>query len=149
MVDDARMPVRAKDRNWYSKIDIAATASELIALGVNIIGHFCYPSGLRTSVEAIRDGLTQARVALSLRDRMKSMAVVLIGQSPLPRKGLFQVKNLLKDAMLTGRIATQAPIIAQSLRSMRHSITGLSVILRSGTVKPASSIHTAGTHRKD
>lgn len=53
---------------WCSKLNIANTAAELIAPGVNIIGHFCYPSGLRTSVEAIRDGLSQAGVTLSLRD---------------------------------------------------------------------------------
>jgi glycosyltransferase involved in cell wall biosynthesis len=55
-------------RKWCSKVDIASTAAELIAPGVNIIGHFCYPSGLRTSVEAIRDGLSQTGVTLSLRD---------------------------------------------------------------------------------
>jgi len=55
-------------RKWCSKVNIASTAAELIAPGVNIIGHFCYPSGLRTSVEAIRNGLSQAGVALSLRD---------------------------------------------------------------------------------
>jgi glycosyltransferase involved in cell wall biosynthesis len=55
-------------RKWCSKLNIATTTAELIAPGVNIIGHFCYPSGLRTSVEAIRDGLSQAGIALSLRD---------------------------------------------------------------------------------
>jgi glycosyltransferase involved in cell wall biosynthesis len=55
-------------REWCSKVNFASAAAELIAPGVNIIGHFCYPSGLRTSVEAIRDGLSQAGVALSLRD---------------------------------------------------------------------------------
>jgi GT2 family glycosyltransferase len=55
-------------RRWCCELDLANTATELIVPGVNVIGHFCYPSGLRTSVEAIRDGLNQAGVALSLRD---------------------------------------------------------------------------------
>jgi glycosyltransferase involved in cell wall biosynthesis len=63
---DASLCAHAQE--WCSKLNIGRTAAELIAPGVNIIGHFCYPSGLRTSVEAIRDGLSQAGIALSLRD---------------------------------------------------------------------------------
>jgi len=55
-------------RDWRLQIDVAKTAAELAAPGVNILGHFCYPSGLRTSVEAIRDALGYAGVNVSLRD---------------------------------------------------------------------------------
>jgi glycosyltransferase involved in cell wall biosynthesis len=55
-------------RGWCSQIDVDKTAAELAAPGVNILGHFCYPSGLRTSVEAIRDALGYAGVHVSLRD---------------------------------------------------------------------------------
>ncbi|SRR5258708_3136672 len=55
-------------RDWCSQIDVDETAAELAAPGVNILGHFCYPSGLRTSVEAIRDALGYAGVHVSLRD---------------------------------------------------------------------------------
>jgi len=40
----------------------------LIQPRVNIIGHFCYPSGLRVSVEAMTEGLELAGTAVSLRD---------------------------------------------------------------------------------
>jgi GT2 family glycosyltransferase len=60
--------ISERARRWFSEIDIESTIAELVQPGVNIIGHFCYPSGLRTSVEAVRDALTQAGVALSLRD---------------------------------------------------------------------------------
>ncbi len=55
-------------REWLSAISLTETAKELASPGVNIIGHFCYPSGLRTSVEAIGEGLRQAGVETSLRD---------------------------------------------------------------------------------
>jgi glycosyltransferase involved in cell wall biosynthesis len=55
-------------RDWCSQIDVDKIAAELAAPGVNILGHFCYPSGLRTSVEAIRDALGYAGVNVSLRD---------------------------------------------------------------------------------
>jgi GT2 family glycosyltransferase/glycosyltransferase involved in cell wall biosynthesis len=61
-----KIPERA--RRWLSEIDIESTIAELVRPGVNIIGHFCYPSGLRTSVEAVRDALTYTGVAVSLRD---------------------------------------------------------------------------------
>lgn len=36
--------------------------------GVNLLGHFCYPSGLRTATEFMAEGLRRAGVALSCRD---------------------------------------------------------------------------------
>jgi glycosyltransferase involved in cell wall biosynthesis len=55
-------------RQWLQSISILDTAAELHQPGLNIIGHFCYPSGLRTSVESIDTGLRQCGVATSLRD---------------------------------------------------------------------------------
>jgi GT2 family glycosyltransferase/glycosyltransferase involved in cell wall biosynthesis len=55
-------------RAWCASLDAQQTARELIAPGVNVIGHFCYPSGLRVSVEALVGGLQQVGVATSLRD---------------------------------------------------------------------------------
>jgi hypothetical protein len=53
---------------WRSQIDGRKAVAELTAPGVNVFGHFCYPSGLRTSVEAIRDALGYAGMNVSLRD---------------------------------------------------------------------------------
>jgi|GEM_PF-764836 len=36
--------------------------------GVNLLGHFCYPSGLRTATLALAEGLAQAGLAVSKRD---------------------------------------------------------------------------------
>ena len=55
-------------QKWLQSISIMDTAKELCQPGINIIGHFCYPSGLRTSAEAINTGLGQCGVATSLRD---------------------------------------------------------------------------------
>jgi glycosyltransferase involved in cell wall biosynthesis len=53
---------------WCRGLDAQAVAAEILKPGVNIIGHFCYPSGLRVSVESIAEALMQAGVEASLRD---------------------------------------------------------------------------------
>lgn len=41
---------------------------ELVRLGLNLIGHFCYPSGLRVSAESIVEAARLAGVSVALRD---------------------------------------------------------------------------------
>ena len=53
---------------WCRHLNKQAVVRELVAPGVNVLGHFCYPSGLRVSVEALVDSLKRAGVATSLRD---------------------------------------------------------------------------------
>lgn len=55
-------------RQWCRGLDAQAIVPELIKPGVNVIGHFCYPSGLRVSVESIVQALSQVDVGASLRD---------------------------------------------------------------------------------
>lgn len=64
--EEARLapPLRA----WCGGLDAAATAQALAAAGLNVIGHFSYPSGLRTSVESVVAGLRAAGTEVSLRD---------------------------------------------------------------------------------
>jgi glycosyltransferase involved in cell wall biosynthesis len=63
---DSGLPKEVRD--WCSELNFETTVADLVACGVNILGHFCYPSGLRTSVESISAGLGQAGVKVSLRD---------------------------------------------------------------------------------
>ena len=58
----------AAARRWCQALDVRAVVSALLKPGVNIIGHFCYPSGLRVSVESIAQALGQVGVDASLRD---------------------------------------------------------------------------------
>ena len=53
---------------WCRGLDAQAVVAEILRPGVNIIGHFCYPSGLRVSVESIVEALAQIGVDTSLRD---------------------------------------------------------------------------------
>jgi GT2 family glycosyltransferase/glycosyltransferase involved in cell wall biosynthesis len=53
---------------WCEALDTAQVAAEMVAPGVNVIGHFSYPSGLRVSVEALVEGLQRVGVRTSLRD---------------------------------------------------------------------------------
>ncbi len=53
---------------WCAGLDLSSTARELAEGGVNVIGHFCYPSGLRTSVEAMVEGFRRVGTAMELRD---------------------------------------------------------------------------------
>lgn len=53
---------------WVDALDVAQVAAELVAPGLNVIGHFAYPSGLRVSIEALVEGAQRVGVQTSLRD---------------------------------------------------------------------------------
>lgn len=55
-------------REWVRQLDAHAVATELAQPGTNVIGHFCYPSGLRVSVESMVQAMGLAGVSTSLRD---------------------------------------------------------------------------------
>ncbi len=55
-------------RAWLAALDLKQVAEELATPGLNVIGHFCYPSGLRVSAEALVEGLHQVGVKTALRD---------------------------------------------------------------------------------
>lgn len=63
---DADLPATA--REWCRVLDVGAVAAALVKPGVNIVGHFCHPSGLRVSVESITAALARVGVESSLRD---------------------------------------------------------------------------------
>ncbi|MDM0028702.1 glycosyltransferase [Variovorax saccharolyticus] len=63
---DARQTQDSRD--WLAGLDKLAVAAELVAKGVNVIGHFAYPSGLRVSVEAMVEGLRRVGLRTALRD---------------------------------------------------------------------------------
>lgn len=54
--------------NWLSSLDQLSVARELSGVGLNVIGHLRYPSGLRVSAEAIVESLQKCGVQTSLRD---------------------------------------------------------------------------------
>ena len=55
-------------RGWCGRLDVQAVAAEIAMVGANVIGHFCYPSGLRVSVESMVEAMSLANVTTSLRD---------------------------------------------------------------------------------
>ncbi|TCZ52612.1 glycosyltransferase [Roseicella aquatilis] len=55
-------------RAWCAALDREAVARDLATPGMNFIGHFCYPSGLRTSLEALVDGAMAQGIRVSRRD---------------------------------------------------------------------------------
>jgi glycosyltransferase involved in cell wall biosynthesis len=58
----------SENRAWCAARLQDGTAAELVAPGVNIIGHFCYPSGLRVSAEAIAEAIELAGGTVTRRD---------------------------------------------------------------------------------
>ncbi|MEJ8811741.1 glycosyltransferase family 4 protein [Variovorax ureilyticus] len=63
---EAELPEAAQ--TWCSNLDADVVSTELVKVGLNVIGHFCYPSGLRVSVESMVEGLEAVGVSTSLRD---------------------------------------------------------------------------------
>lgn len=57
-----------KARGWFRGLDSESVAFELARQGVNVIGHLCYASGLRVSVESMVQGMDRVGVPTSLRD---------------------------------------------------------------------------------
>ncbi len=55
-------------RAWCEECLTDATRDALAAPGVNIVGHFCYPSGLRASAEAIANAVEENGGLVSRRD---------------------------------------------------------------------------------
>lgn len=55
-------------RAWCAVLDTAAVAAALAVPGINLIGHFCYPSGLRTSLEALAEAAATAGIPTAARD---------------------------------------------------------------------------------
>ncbi len=55
-------------RAWCATLDLPSTVRELVEGGVNIVGHFCYPSGLRTSAESMVEGFRRVGTRMALRD---------------------------------------------------------------------------------
>jgi glycosyltransferase involved in cell wall biosynthesis len=55
-------------REWCRRLDPQWMGTELARSGANVIGHFCYPSGLRVSAESMVLAMRSAGVSTSLRD---------------------------------------------------------------------------------
>ncbi|MBR8482109.1 FkbM family methyltransferase [Burkholderia cenocepacia] len=64
--DEAALPHDV--RSWCESLEIDAVAASLAKPGVNVIAHFCYPSGLRVSAEALVKGMREIEMQTSLRD---------------------------------------------------------------------------------
>ena len=64
--DVAELSVRAKD--WLAAQDRPNLLHDMARPGVNMIGHFCYPSGLKTSTEALVRGCRDVGLTVTERD---------------------------------------------------------------------------------
>jgi len=60
--------VAADARNWLARQPIDVLAEAMATPGINVVGHFGYPSGIRTSVLSVVAGLRRAGLAVSTRD---------------------------------------------------------------------------------
>ncbi|MFK5600322.1 glycosyltransferase [Methylobacterium sp. HMF5984] len=55
-------------RGWVEARRKGTLAKDIVAHGINILGHFAYPSGLRISTESLVEGLRENGIAASLRN---------------------------------------------------------------------------------
>ncbi|VWX60515.1 Group 1 glycosyl transferase [Burkholderiales bacterium 8X] len=67
-LSSAESPLDDAQRAWCARLEPRSTAVELARPGANVIGHFCYPSGLRVSVESMVQAMRVAGLSTSLRD---------------------------------------------------------------------------------
>jgi GT2 family glycosyltransferase/glycosyltransferase involved in cell wall biosynthesis len=83
----ARLTLRA--RRWLAQAEHNGLTGDAGVPGLNVVGHFRYPSGLRISAEAIVAGLARAGVAVSLRDVRVDPATDQPGHELFVGDGLF------------------------------------------------------------
>ncbi len=114
-------PLDEAPRNWCRQLDVDATVEALMRPGANIVGHFCYPSGLRVSAESLVQGLAAVGIPASLRDLhtdftddprhvdfdgMECHDVTIIHAQPVPFfERAFELANLSERVPRTYRIA--------------------------------------------
>ncbi|WP_416489644.1 glycosyltransferase family 4 protein [Variovorax sp. tm] len=60
--------ISERAKRWCESLDAERIAVELTTPGANLLGHFCYPSGLQVSVRSLAGALAVNKVRLSLRD---------------------------------------------------------------------------------
>jgi glycosyltransferase involved in cell wall biosynthesis len=58
----------ADARAWCAALDPQKTTEDLVGAGMNVIGHFCSPSGVRVSAESLVAGMRGEGIQTSLRD---------------------------------------------------------------------------------
>lgn len=68
LVSDGEAQIEPEARAWCAGLDKGSLIRRLLQETVNVVGHFCYPSGLRVSVEAMVGALGLAGLRTSLRD---------------------------------------------------------------------------------
>jgi glycosyltransferase involved in cell wall biosynthesis len=68
LVSSPQAQLSSAARQWCAALDPQVVAPDLLRPRANVIGHFCYPSGLRVSVEAMTEALELAGITTSLRD---------------------------------------------------------------------------------
>jgi GT2 family glycosyltransferase/glycosyltransferase involved in cell wall biosynthesis len=61
-------PEQAIESPWWQQLEAALTQDRTRPLGMNILGHFFYPSGLQVSARSVVEALTLAGVPTSCRD---------------------------------------------------------------------------------
>ena len=61
-------------RRWAAERLDGPLVHEIVRPGINVLGHFAYPSGLRISTESLVEGLRENGVSTSLRDVPVSLA---------------------------------------------------------------------------
>ena len=83
----------AASRAWCRSLDRPAVAAALATPGLNVIGHFCYPSGLRTSAEALVKGAGLHGIATALRD-------IRTDRQDEPRHRLFDAMEVFDTTLL-------------------------------------------------
>ena len=59
---------QAIEQPWWQQLEAALAQDRTRPRGMNILGHFCYPSGLQVSVRSVVEALTRAGVPTSCRD---------------------------------------------------------------------------------
>ncbi|MFT4268716.1 MAG: glycosyltransferase family 4 protein [Xenophilus sp.] len=55
-------------RQWCRALDVEALVPAFLPSGMNILGHFCYPSGLKVSAESLAQSLGRLGLPASLRN---------------------------------------------------------------------------------
>jgi GT2 family glycosyltransferase len=111
----AELPPNAA--RWCTALNPESEGRALTRCGVNILGHFSYPSGLRSSVESVVAGLTLNGVQCTLRD----VRVNLRTDDPIHHRFTGRSSSIRRSSMPSRSRSSTWPRPAPAFMNVRRA----------------------------
>ncbi len=143
LVSSGQAHADAETRRWCAELDVEALVPDLSNGGANIIGHFCYPSGLRVSVIAMTEALKLAGVRHPCGTSERMLMTIRITRASMAwRRATSRSSTCSQSPFL------QRPTLGQTWQSVSHAPIVLPTGIGSSTRSPSPGSSSCQTGRR-